>query len=215
MLDYERQAWGRGIRRVAGVDEAGRGPLAGPVVAAAVILDSVLAPSLSSTLLAGLTDSKKLSAGRREHFFGILTSHAAITVAVASADVAEIDSLNILRATHAAMARALRGLFPAADAALVDGLPVPGLPCPAEAIVGGDGLSLSIAAASVVAKVTRDRLMEALDGQYPGYGFARHKGYGTKEHLDALARLGPCPCHRRSFRPVAQPELDLGPEVLQ
>jgi ribonuclease HII len=123
---------------------------------------------------------------------------------VGVADVAEIDSLNILRATHLAMARALKALSPLPDFVLVDGLPVPGLPCPSRAIVGGDGRSLSIAAASIIAKVTRDRMMVELDGLYPGYQFARHKGYGTQIHMESLFKLGPCPAHRRSFRPVQE-----------
>ena len=204
MLHYERQAWAAGFKKVAGVDEAGRGPLAGPVVAGAVLFDSNFLQAEEKGLLAGLTDSKKLTESRREHYFAIL----AVKFGIGQADVAEIDSQNILRATHLAMNRALAQLSFAPDHALVDGLPVPGLPCPSTAIVGGDGLSLSIAAASVLAKVTRDRIMMDLDKQYPLYGFARHKGYGTKEHLEALRAHGPSSCHRKSFAPVRQMSLN-------
>lgn len=200
MIEFERKAFAAGHRRVAGLDEAGRGPLAGPVVAACVVLP--LSDGIPAEL-DGLTDSKQLTAARREHFFRILRRMPGVAMGVGRASVAEIDRLNILRATHLAMARAAAALCPAADVLLVDGLPVPGLPCPSRSIVRGDALSLSIAAASVVAKVTRDRIMLALDRRYPGYGFARHKGYGTAIHLRMLRSLGPCAAHRRSFRPVA------------
>ena len=193
----ERALRARGIFLVAGVDEAGRGPLAGPVVAAAVILPDDCA-------IEGLNDSKKLTTKKREHFHTILTLRADIHWGIGQADVAEIDRLNILRATHLAMARAVEALPRKPDHALVDGLPVRGLPVPHTALVAGDTLSLSIAAASIMAKVTRDRLMTALDAEYPQYGFARHKGYGVREHLQALRNHGPCPVHRRSFQPVAQ-----------
>ena len=193
----ERALRARGIFLVAGVDEAGRGPLAGPVVAAAVILTEDCA-------IEGLNDSKKLTAKKREHFHTILTLRADIHWGIGQADVGEIDSLNILRATHLAMARAVAALPRKPDHALVDGLPVRGLPVPHTALVAGDTLSLSIAAASILAKVTRDRLMTALDAEYPQYGFARHKGYGVREHLEALRSHGPSPVHRRSFQPVAQ-----------
>ncbi len=202
MLQFERQAWDRGIGRLAGVDEAGRGPLAGPVVAAAAILDRAFLESEQYGLLRDIDDSKTLSESQRESAFAFLTERAPMIFAVGVADVAEIDQLNILRATHLAMARALNALSPLPDLALVDGLPVKGLPCPSLAIVDGDARSLIIAAASIVAKVTRDRLMQTLDRQYPAYGFARHKGYGTKAHMQALFEFGPCPAHRRSFRPV-------------
>ena len=196
-LSRERALRARGFVLVAGVDEAGRGPLAGPVVAAAVILPDDFA-------LDGLNDSKKVSAAKREKFYAILTATAEILWAVAEASVEEIDRLNILRATHLAMARAIETLPRKPDHALVDGLPVPGLSVQHTALVGGDGLSLSIAAASILAKVTRDRLMVEMDAHYPQYGFARHKGYGVREHLAALRHRGPCPVHRRSFQPVAQ-----------
>ena len=193
----ERALRARGFFLVAGVDEAGRGPLAGPVVAAAVILPDDCA-------IEGLNDSKKLTTKKREHFHTILTLRADIHWGIGQADVGEIDSLNILRATHLAMARAVAALPRKPDHALVDGLPVRGLPVPHTALVAGDTLSLSIAAASIIAKVARDRLMTALDAEYPQYGFARHKGYGVREHLEALRSHGPSPVHRRSFQPVAQ-----------
>ncbi len=196
---------------MAGVDEAGRGPLAGPVVAAAVVFDRSYLEKETGETLAGLDDSKKLSARRRAGFFDLLTSSSEVQVGIACVDEATIDALNILHATHLAMRKALADLERPADHALVDGRPVAGLPCGSTAVVGGDGRSLSIAAASVVAKVTRDRLMLDLDAQYPEYGFARHKGYGTREHLEALRRLGPAPCHRRSFGPVCQLDLGLSP----
>ncbi len=151
----------------------------------------------------GLTDSKRLSAPRRERFLDLLLAEPGVEIGIGRAGVEEIDRLNILRATHLAMARAVRALAGLPDFVLVDGRPVRGLPCPAEAIVRGDSASLSIAAASVAAKVTRDRVLVELDRLYPGYGFADHKGYGTARHLAALRRLGACPAHRRSFAPVA------------
>lgn len=211
MLRFEQEAWAQGARRLAGVDEAGRGPLAGPVVAAAVVFDPRFLEAEANRALQGLTDSKKLPAARREFFFARLSENPRVEIGIGLASVAEIDRLNILRATHLAMARALGQLAPPPGLALVDGLPVQGLPVPHRAIVGGDAASLSIAAASIVAKVTRDRLMAALAVEHPGYGFERHKGYGTTAHLDALRRLGPCPAHRTSFAPVAQLSLELGP----
>lgn len=194
---------------MAGVDEAGRGPLAGPVVAAAIVFEPDFLQAEVNRTLQGINDSKKLSLTHREFFFALLSACSHAQIGVASASVAEVDTLNILRATHLAMARALGQIRPPPDLALVDGLPVKGLPVPHRAIVGGDARSLSIAAASILAKVTRDRLLVELAAQYPGYGFDRHKGYGTRQHLEALRRLGPCPAHRRSFAPVAQliPEL--------
>ena len=208
MLRFEQEAWTGGLLHLAGVDEAGRGPLAGPVVAAAVAFDKDFLEAEADKSLAGLDDSKKLPAARREFFHALLSACPHARIGVASASVEEIDSLNILRATHLAMARAVAQLAPLPDLALVDGLPVQGLPVPHRAIVGGDAASLSIAAASVIAKVTRDRLMVQLSADYPDYGFERHKGYGTREHLDALRRLGPCPAHRKSFAPVAQLTLE-------
>ena len=212
MLAYEKQFWTvNGGQRLAGVDEAGRGPLAGPVVAGAACLSPELAESLYHTSLAGLTDSKQLTAEAREHFFKILTTTPDIETAVGLADAAEIDDINILRATHRAMARAVSSLPGGVpDHALVDGLPVKGLPCSSTAIVKGDAKSFLIAAGSILAKVTRDHIMDEMDQLYPQYGFAKHKGYPTAEHLAALREHGACPIHRHSYRPVAdldQPSL--------
>lgn len=200
-MSFEQEARSSGFLCVAGVDEAGRGPLAGPVVAGAVILPGQLEG------LSGLNDSKQLTASKRERLFTALLECGEACCAVGVASAEEIDRLNILRATHLAMARAVEGLSRRADFCLVDGLPVKGLPVPHLAIVKGDGRSLSIAAASVLAKVTRDRMMEEADAAYPQYGFAKHKGYGTKTHMEALRKHGPCPLHRRSFAPVSQMEL--------
>jgi len=180
--------------RVAGVDEAGRGPLAGPVVAGAVILHP-------DRPIEGLQDSKRLSAARRDELYEQIRDRA-LAWATASASVAEIDSLNILQATMLAMQRAVAGLLPAAEQALIDGNRCPELACPARAIVRGDSLVAAISAASIMAKVTRDREMQVLDETYPGYGFASHKGYPSKAHLAALERHGVLPVHRRTFAPV-------------
>ena len=204
LLRHEQESWAKGLLRLAGVDEAGRGPLAGPVVASAVLFEKDFLEAEAEKSLQGLNDSKKLSAQRREFFYALLSECPHAQIGVASASVEEIDSLNILRATHLAMGRALDLIAPAPDLALVDGRPVKGLSIPHLAIVGGDAASLSIAAASVMAKVTRDHLMIEMAGTHPGYGFERHKGYGTKAHMAALQQLGPCPIHRKSFAPVAQ-----------
>jgi ribonuclease HII len=189
---HETLAYGRGALRVAGVDEVGRGPLAGPVTACAVRLDPNRIPE-------GLRDSKVLTRDRREALYVEIVAVAEVSVAHAS--VEEIDSLNILRASHLAMERAVASL--GADHALIDGNMVPrGLGCGATAIIGGDALCLSIAAASIVAKVTRDRIMVDLAQQHPGYGWEANAGYPTKAHLDALQNLGVTPWHRRSFKPV-------------
>jgi ribonuclease HII len=184
---------------IAGVDEAGRGPLAGPVVAAAVILDP-------ARPIVGLRDSKVLSAARREHL-AVEIRASALAWAVASADVAEIDSLNILQATLVAMRRAVLSLALSPTEALIDGNQVPRLYCPARAIVKGDRDVAAISAASILAKTARDALLAELHALYPLYGFAQNKGYGTPAHLAALARHGPCAAHRRSFAPVAQMHL--------
>ncbi len=202
MLAFEIQHWERGCCRVAGVDEAGRGPLAGPVVAAAVVFPPDLLRREAGLSLAGLTDSKLLTPANRYRFFSLLNALPGIDIGIGQAPVAEIDHHNILRATHMAMRRAVEALVTVPDHLLVDGLPVPGLPVSATAVVKGDRKSLSIAAASVIAKVTRDRLLEALDAAYPDYGFARHKGYGTALHMQRLLEFGPCPQHRMSFQPV-------------
>lgn len=180
--------------RHAGVDEVGRGPLCGPVVTAAVILDP-------ARPIEGLRDSKKLSAKRREALFTEI-SQKALAWCIAQAEVEEIDRLNILQATLVAMQRAVAGLSVTPELVLVDGNRCPELPMAVEAVVGGDDRVPAIAAASILAKVSRDRQMQALDAQYPGYGLAGHKGYPTKAHLEALARLGPSAIHRRSFAPV-------------
>ena len=192
----------RGLGCVAGVDEAGRGPLAGPVAAAAVILPAGFRDP-------GLDDSKKLSAKKRAALYQLLTEDPLVRWSVALASAEEIDTLNILRATHLAMRRAVEGLGVTPDHCLIDGLPVRDFPLPHDAIVKGDGLSLSIAAASIIAKVTRDRMMREIDREFPQFGFAKHQGYGTKAHLEALRIHGPCCHHRRSFQPVAQLALPL------
>ena len=204
MLRYEQECWARGLARIAGVDEAGRGPLAGPVVAAAFVFSAAVADAGYQGDLARLTDSKKLTETQREAFYARLTGLAGVAFGVGIASVEEIDRFNILQATYIAMRRAVHALPSLPAHILVDGRPVPGLSAPATAIVGGDALSLSIAAASVIAKVTRDRLMLELDRQHPQYGFASHKGYGTARHIQALLEHGPLPQHRRSFRPVRE-----------
>ena len=202
---FERALIAQGLRRVAGVDEVGRGPLAGPVGVAAVILDPDDPPE-------GVDDSKALTAARREAASERIFAKA-VSVAIAFASVAEIDALNIRGATLAAMARVVAALSVRADFVLVDGCDVPpGLVCPARAIVGGDARSLSIAAASIVAKVARDALMTRLDAECPGYGFADHAGYATRAHVEALARLGPSPFHRLSFKPKGLAAASFGPD---
>jgi ribonuclease HII len=181
---------------VAGVDEAGRGPLAGPVVAAAVILHP-------AKTIDGLADSKVLSAAKRERLYDVIVALSACH-SIAEASVEEIDGLNILQATMLAMQRAIRGLRLTPAKVQIDGNHLPVLPMPAEALVGGDAYEPAISAASILAKVHRDRLCQELDLRYPSYGFARHKGYPTPAHLAALQKIGPCPEHRRSFAPVAQ-----------
>lgn len=181
---------------IAGVDEAGRGPLAGPVIAAAVILDP-------RNPIKGLADSKKLSANQRERLFDLICARA-LCCAVGSASVQEIDAINILQATMLAMRRAVQGLRLTPTKVLIDGNRIPVLNVHAEAIIGGDALVAEISAASIIAKVHRDRWCAQLDVEYPDYGFARHKGYGTAQHLAALRRFGACPEHRRSFAPVTE-----------
>jgi ribonuclease HII len=184
---------------VAGIDEAGRGPLAGPVYAAAVILDPARLPR-------GIDDSKAMTAEAREKAFEKIMERA-LAVGIACASVEEIDEINILQATMLAMRRAADQLSLAPAQAFVDGNRAPALACPVETIVDGDAKSMSIAAASIIAKVTRDRVMCALDGEHPGYNWASNKGYGTPDHLAALDRLGPTVHHRKSFAPVAQLKL--------
>ena len=193
MLAFERQAFEAGFCRVAGVDEAGRGPLAGPLVAGAVVL---------AHALPGLDDSKRLTESRREALFEeLLSGGHAVGVGIVASE--ELDRIGVQRANYAAMARAVAALQPPPDFLLVDGFNLPGVAQPCLRIVKGDQRSLSISAASIIAKVTRDRRMVELEREYPGYGFGQHKGYGTAAHLAALARLGPCPEHRRSFAPLA------------
>ncbi|MBL8659473.1 MAG: ribonuclease HII [Rhodospirillales bacterium] len=196
MPDFTMERAAAGV--VAGVDEAGRGPLAGPVVAAAVVFTRCRAPR---DLVRELDDSKKLSPAVRLRLCEAVRNCARVGVGVA--DVDEIDRLNILRASLLAMARAVEALGLTVDLALVDGAIPPPLVCPVRCVVGGDGLCLSIAAASVVAKVTRDAMMREFAERFPGYGWEHNAGYGTRMHRDALASLGPTPLHRRSFRPVA------------
>ena len=194
-FETERALMAGGYRRVAGVDEAGRGPLAGPVVAAAVVLDPQAIPD-------GIADSKVLDMARREAVFAALCETAEISFAYGC--VSTVDRINILQATLTAMRRAVRGLARPADMILIDGRDVPkGLPVEGRALIGGDGRSLSIAAASIVAKVIRDRLMTRCDPAFSGYGLASHKGYSTKAHQAALTALGPSRLHRRSFWRVA------------
>ena len=196
-LELERELIECGSSPVAGVDEAGRGPLAGPVVAAAVILPCGYSQDF-------LDDSKKVSSKRRDVLYEELTRDSQVYWGVAFAEVSEIDELNILRATHTAMKRAALALPVRPAFCLIDGLDVPGFPLAAKGVVRGDGISLSIAAASIIAKVTRDRRMQELAEEFPVYGFAKHKGYGTQAHMEALREYGPCREHRRSFAPVAK-----------
>ncbi len=197
---HERQLRAVGYATIAGIDEAGRGALAGPVVAAAVILPEKFRHKR-------LNDSKQLLPERREEIYRDLIRDPAIVWAVGIVDAAEIDRINILRATHRAMREAIAALRASPDHALIDGLPVFPFPLPQTAVIDGDCLSLSIAAASVIAKVTRDLLMREFCARFPDYCFSQHKGYGTELHLTKLHELGPCPIHRRSFEPVAQPLL--------
>jgi ribonuclease HII len=196
LLEFEEMAARRGYRRVAGVDEAGRGPLAGPVVAAAVILRP-------GNHIAGVMDSKKLTEVRREVLFDAILEQA-LAVGVGIADHDLIDRINILQATLQAMRQAVADLALPPDYLLIDGISTIPVTVPQKTIKKGDSASLSIAAASIVAKVTRDRLMVEYDRQFPGYGFAAHKGYGCASHLEAIAHFGPCAIHRRTFRGVKE-----------
>lgn len=200
LLALERELWDRGLRHIAGVDEAGRGPLAGPVVAAAVVLPR-------DCFIEGVDDSKRLTAASRERL-AVAVHERALAIGIGAASTREIDRINILHATHLAMRRAVDRLGVEVEHLLVDGLPVRALGDAQTAVVEGDRRVHSIACASILAKVTRDRLMRRLAERYPGYGWERNAGYGTPEHREALARLGPTPHHRRSFAPV-QLSLDL------
>ena len=202
VLLYEKEAWSSGFLRLAGIDEAGRGPLAGPVVAAAVIFDPEYIKAELDTTYGRLTDSKAMTKARREDYFELLTESECVTMGIGIVEAEEIDQINILKATHKAMAIAASQVNP--QFALVDGLPVKGLPCESRSIVKGDALSISISAASIIAKVTRDRILTKLDIEYPEYGFAQHKGYGTPQHLVALRKYGATHAHRKTFRPVAE-----------
>lgn len=191
-FEFEKAAMTRGFKLICGVDEAGRGPLAGPVCAAAVILPEGI-------VIEGLNDSKKLSESKREKLFDVITEKA-VSYSVAFGTLEEIEELNILEATFLAMNRAINGLSVKSDYALIDGNRTPkGIEIPCETIVKGDSLSASIAAASVLAKVTRDRLLAEYDKKYPEYNFKKHKGYGTREHTELILKHGPCEIHRRSF----------------
>ena len=189
--EFEEKAWAQGYAAVCGVDEAGRGPVAGPVCAAAVILPGGIQ-------IEGLNDSKKLSEKKREQLFGVITENA-LAWSVSLVDEKTIDEINILSARLLAMERAIRALDPAADFALIDGNRDKGISCPHRTVIKGDSLSANIAAASVLAKVSRDRYMEEMAKVYPEYEFERHKGYPTKRHYELLRQYGPCPIHRKSF----------------
>jgi ribonuclease HII len=199
---YEKKLRAIGIARIAGIDEAGRGALAGPVVAAAVVLPEKFRHRK-------LKDSKQLAPELREKIYDELIRHGEITWAIGVVDHVEIDQINILRATHKAMRAAIEALAGPPEHVLIDGLPVHPFPFPQTAIIDGDCLSLSIAAASVIAKVTRDTMMRDFCARFPEYCFSQHKGYSTELHLTKLHEFGPCPIHRRSFEPVAQPLLAL------
>jgi ribonuclease HII len=214
-LGFERELWAQGMTLVAGVDEAGCGPLAGPVVAGAVVFPHGWLDAGLDSKLRGLNDSKQLTEEQREKYFAIITSHPEIRFGIAVVEVEVIDQINILQAAHRAMHLALAQLQPVPQHVLVDGRPVKSLRIPNTPLVKGDARSYSIAAASVLAKVTRDRLMLGYDAQFPGYGFAEHKGYGTPQHLAAIAERGACPIHRKSFSPFRTEAvtLDLFDEV--
>jgi len=208
-LSHECDLWRSGNPFVAGTDEAGCGPLAGPVVAAAVMFPSSWLEAGLLAKLRGLNDSKQMSEEQRAKFYSIITTHPDIRYAVASMDVETIDRINIRQAAWRAMNLALDQLTPRPQHVLVDGMRIKWLPYVHTALVEGDCKSYSIAAASVLAKVTRDRMMVQLDKEYPGYGFASHKGYATPQHIAAIGALGPCPKHRRSFWPFRRTEIEL------
>ena len=208
-LSHETDLWKQGLTLVAGVDEAGCGPLAGPVTAAAVVFPNAWLQSGLPSKLRGLNDSKQLDAEEREKFFQTITSNPDIRYAIASVDVEMIDRINIRQAAWRAMNLALAQLQPQPQHVLVDGLRIRWLTYPQTALVDGDAKSYSIAAASVLAKVTRDRIMVDFDKLYPGYGFAEHKGYSTPRHYAAIKERGPTPIHRRSFAPFRPVETEL------
>jgi ribonuclease HII len=206
---FERECLQRGLSRIAGADEAGRGPLAGPVVAAVVCLPCEWIENGLPRKLQGLNDSKQLCESDRERFFAFLTTHPAVSYGISTIDVEVIDAINILQASLRAMSDALLQLAPIPEHALVDGPHIFSIRCPQTPIIDGDAKSFTIAAASVIAKVTRDRLMKDYGKLYPEYGFQDHKGYSTPQHLAAIERHGACPIHRRSFSPFRRPEPEL------
>lgn len=208
-LGFERDLWRQGLLYVAGVDEAGCGPLAGPVVAAAVVFPREWLESGLHSRLRGLNDSKQLTEEQREKYFAILTSHPHIRYGIARVEVEMIDQINIFQAARRAMSQALEQLQPPPQHVLVDGRSDKSLRFPNTSLIKGDARSYSIAGASVLAKVTRDRIMVEYDRLYPAYGFAEHKGYGTPRHLASLREFGPCPIHRRSFAPLRPIEQEL------
>ena len=208
-LAHERELWEKGLEVVAGVDEAGCGPLAGPVVAAACVFPSAWLQTGLCSQLRGLNDSKQLTEEQREKYFEVLTTRPEIRYRIASVDVEMIGRINIRQAAWRAMHRALDQLDPRPRHVLVDGLRISWLPYEQTALVQGDARSYSIAAASVLAKVTRDRMMVEFDKQFPSYGFAEHKGYATPQHLEAIQQHGPCPIHRRTFSPFRPVETEL------
>jgi len=208
-LQYEREHVSRGINRLGGVDEAGRGPLAGPVVAAVIVMPELWIEEGVPEALRRLNDSKKLNAKVREELFEVIDLDKSIEYGIGVVDAPLIDEINILQATYQAMNEALAKIAPPVQHALVDGRPVRSLSVSQTAIVKGDGKSYTIGAASILAKVTRDRLMIEYDQKYPGYGFAGHKGYGTRAHLSAIEKLGPCPIHRMSFAPLSNTQTEL------
>ena len=204
---FEDEARQQGFKNIAGVDEAGRGPLAGPVVAGACLIPP-------DVFLPGIDDSKKLTAEEREHLYQLITTNPLIHYAVGIVDAEMIDKVNIYRATILAMIEAVNKLPIQPDFLLVDGMKLPHPTIPCKGIIKGDNLSQSIAAGAIVAKVTRDRIMHELHIQYPDYGFSRHKGYCTEVHLEAIDRLGPCPIHRKTFRPCVKDfQIDLFEDV--
>jgi ribonuclease HII len=192
---HENRLLSKGFKNIAGVDEAGRGPLAGPVVASACILPE-------KSFFANLNDSKQVSEKNRERLYKQLTETDGVIYGIGEASAAEIDQINILQATFLAMKRAIQALSISADYLLIDGNRAPNFGIPSETIVKGDSLSISIAAASIIAKVYRDELMMKLDQKWPMYGFSKHKGYGTKEHIESIKKWGPCPDHRQTFAPI-------------
>ena len=197
LYEYEQSIRSNGFQQIVGVDEVGRGPLAGPVVAAAVSIPE-------NCHIAGLNDSKKLSPEKRNRIYSELTNTAGIQIGVSEITCTIIDQINILKATHLAMRSALLKIDSEFDLVLVDGLPVPNLPSPSQNIIKGDSKCASIAAASIIAKVHRDKIMVEYDKEFPVYGFRKHKGYGTKAHLISLSAHGPCPIHRMSFAPISR-----------